>query len=240
MDLTRQVIASPSREIPLWTVLAPLIGGVIALGEAVGVGGYSAIWGCRDWPWGIRGYPSRGDSCPAHWRAVRHSVVGIIGDALRTISRWLGDAFRATEDASLARDTVFATVMILLNGIVGSFAPGWGSRHRAQEFSHGQSAALVALATITVMTLVFPTLLTVPGPFYSPSQLALWPLLPRWSTGAFILTQTIGYRPLFLENEPSVAPRPQFSRQARSSRMRAPACSYASWSSRLVLMPWPP
>ena len=43
VDLTRQVIASPSREIPLWTVLAPLIGGVIALGEAVGVGGYSAI-----------------------------------------------------------------------------------------------------------------------------------------------------------------------------------------------------
>ena len=46
---------------------------------------------------------------------------------------------------------------------------------REQRFSlDGASAALAALATIVILTLVFPNYtVTTPGPYYSPSQLAL-------------------------------------------------------------------
>src|ERR1700733_7471288 len=70
------------------------------------------------------------------------------------------------------------------------------------------SAALVALGAITVTTLVSPNFTeTVPGPFYSPSQLALVAVVSIVIYGAFIVTQTIVHRPLFLEFAPTVAQR---------------------------------
>ena len=50
--------------------------------------------------------------------------------------------------SSLARDTVFAAVMIILNGIIGLCLLVGGIMHREQVFSlDGVSAALVALAS---------------------------------------------------------------------------------------------
>ena len=212
VDLTRQVIASPSREIPLWTVLAPLIGGVIALGEAVGVGGYSAILVVPGLAMGVFAAIHHAETVALRIGEPYGTLVLALSVTLLELSL-VGSVMLSGhgDTAALARDTVFATVMILLNGIVGLSLLVGGLRHRAQEFSlDGVSAALVALATITVMTLVFPNFTeTVPGPFYSPSQLALVAVVSAVVYGAFIVTQTIGYRPLFLENEPSVAPRSQ-------------------------------
>ena len=126
-------------------------------------------------------------------------------------------------------DTVFATVMILLNGIVGLSLLVGSLHHRAQEFSlDGVSAALVALATIAVTTLVFPNFTeTVPGPFYSPSQLSLVAVVSAVIYIAYIVTQTIGYRPLFLENEPSVEAR---------SKATPPSADLAYASAGLLLL----
>jgi len=77
------------------------------------------------------------------------------------------------EKAGLARDTVFAAVMIVCNGIVGLCLLWGGMRHHEQGFQvHGASAALAVLAALTILTLILPNVATsVPGPLFSTSQL---------------------------------------------------------------------
>ena len=61
------------------------------------------------------------------------------------------------EKAGLARDTVFAAVMIVCNGIVGLCLLWGGARHHEQGFQvHGASAALAVLAALTTLTLILP------------------------------------------------------------------------------------
>src|SRR5215212_1939127 len=56
------------------------------------------------------------------------------------------------EKAGLARDTVFAAVMIVCNGIVGLCLLSGGVRHHEQGFQvHGASAALAVLAALTLI-----------------------------------------------------------------------------------------
>jgi Ca2+:H+ antiporter len=108
-----------------------------------------------------------------------------------------------TDAAALARDTVFAAVMIILNGIIGLCLLVGGLKHREQTFSlDGVSAALVALAAIVILTLVFPNFtVTTPGPYYSPSQLLLIAVVSLAIYGAFVFAQTIGHRGIFVQDE---------------------------------------
>src|SRR5262245_55186591 len=65
------------------------------------------------------------------------------------------------EKAGLARDTVFAVVMIVCNGVVGLCLLWGGARHHEQGFQvHGASAALAVLAALTMLTLVLPNFAT--------------------------------------------------------------------------------
>ena len=107
------------------------------------------------------------------------------------------------EAIALARDTVFAAVMIILNGIIGLCLLIGGIKHREQTFSlDGVSAALVALGAIVMLTLVFPNYTTTsPGPFYSRSQLLLIAVVSLVIYGAFVFTQTIGHRDYFLSGD---------------------------------------
>ena len=100
----------------------------------------------------------------------------------------------------LARDTVFAAIMIILNGIVGICLLVGASRHREQSFSlNGVSASLATLAAISVLTLVLPNYtLTKVGPFYSPSQLAFIAIISLVLYGTFVLVQTVRHRDYFL------------------------------------------
>jgi Ca2+:H+ antiporter len=110
-----------------------------------------------------------------------------------------------TDAVALARDTVFAAVMIILNGIIGLCLLVGGLKHREQTFSlDGVSAALVALAAIVILTLVFPNFtVTTPGPYYSPSQLLLIAVVSLAIYGAFVFAQTIGHRGIFVHDEPA-------------------------------------
>jgi Ca2+:H+ antiporter len=102
--------------------------------------------------------------------------------------------------ATLARDTVFAAIMIILNGMVGFFLLVGGSRHGEQAFTlYGVNAALAALATLSVLVLVLPnTTLTTPGPIYSASQLIIIGAACLVLYGAFVLIQTVRHRDYFL------------------------------------------
>jgi Ca2+:H+ antiporter len=107
------------------------------------------------------------------------------------------------EASGLARDTVFAAVMIILNGIIGLCLLVGGLMHREQSFSlDGVSAALVALGAIVILTLVFPNYtVTTPGPYYSSSQLGLIGIVTVVIYGTFVFTQTIGHRQYFLQDD---------------------------------------
>ena len=102
--------------------------------------------------------------------------------------------------AALARDTIFAAVMIILNGMVGLCLLVGGTRHGEQSFGlYGVNAALATLATLAVITLVLPnTTTTTVGPMYSGSQLAMIAVVSLVLYGAFVLVQTVRHRDYFL------------------------------------------
>lgn len=104
------------------------------------------------------------------------------------------------DKAGLARDTVFAAVMIICNGLVGLCLLAGGLRHREQGFQlEGALAALAVLAALTVLTLVVPNVTTTaPGPAFSPSQLVFAGAASLVLYGAFVFIQTVRHRDYFL------------------------------------------
>jgi len=100
------------------------------------------------------------------------------------------------QTTALARDTVFAAVMLILNGIVGLCLLAGGSKHREQTFGQlGVSASLTTLAAIAVLTLVLPNYTTsVVGPVYGASQLAFVAVVSLVLYGTFVLVQTVRHR----------------------------------------------
>lgn len=101
---------------------------------------------------------------------------------------------------SLARDTVFAAVMIILTGLVGLCLLAGGLRHREQRFApQGANTALITLTAITVLTLVLPNYTTtVPGPAYSRPQLVFVAIISLVLYGTFVAVQTVRHRDYFL------------------------------------------
>jgi len=104
------------------------------------------------------------------------------------------------ESTALARDTVFAAVMIILNGIVGVCLLVGGMRYREQEFQlQGTSAAITTLTAIAVLTMILPNYTpTAPGPFYRPAPLAFVGVVTLLLYGVFVLVQTVRHRDYFL------------------------------------------
>lgn len=104
------------------------------------------------------------------------------------------------EKAELARDTVFAAVMIVCNGIVGLSLLMGGMRHHVQGFQvESASAALAVLAALTVLTLVMPNLtISTDGPNFSATQLVFAAIFSLVLYGAFVFAQTVRHRDYFL------------------------------------------
>ena len=104
------------------------------------------------------------------------------------------------EKAGLARDTVFAAVMIVCNGIVGLCLLMGGARHHEQGFQvQGASAALAVLVALTSLTLIFPNYVASElGPLYSTPQLVFAGLVSLVLYGSFVFIQTVRHRDYFL------------------------------------------
>ncbi|MEP9375492.1 ionic transporter y4hA [Aquabacter sp. CN5-332] len=104
------------------------------------------------------------------------------------------------EKAGLARDTVFAAVMIVCNGIVGACLLWGGARHHEQGFQlQGASAALAVLAALTGLTLVLPNFASSElGPVYSAPQLVFAGFVSLVLYCSFVFIQTVRHRDYFL------------------------------------------
>jgi Ca2+:H+ antiporter len=112
----------------------------------------------------------------------------------------LGDKPQPT----LARDTVFAVVMIVCNGLVGVCIFIGGLRYREQDFQvSGSNVYLSVLFVLATITLIMPNYtLTAPGPIYSAAQLGFVSIVTIILYGVFLYTQSIRHRDYFI-NEPA-------------------------------------
>jgi Ca2+:H+ antiporter len=101
---------------------------------------------------------------------------------------------------TLARDTVFAVVMIVCNGLVGICILAGGVRYREQDVQvSGSSVYLSVLAVLATITLIMPNYtLTSPGPVYSAGQLGFVSIVTLILYGVFLYTQTIRHRDYFI------------------------------------------
>lgn len=121
--------------------------------------------------------------------AVTVMEVALIGSAL------VGE----NANPALARDTIFAVVMIVVNGLVGVCILLGGLRHREQSFRvTGANAYLAVLIPLASLSLVLPNhTVAAPGGAYSTSQLAYVAVATLAIYGAFLYTQTVRNREYF-------------------------------------------
>ena len=105
-----------------------------------------------------------------------------------------------SDTATLARDTVFAAVMISCNGIVGlSLLLGALHRGVASFNAEGTGTALATVSTLATLSLVLPTFTTTrPGPEFTPGQLAFAAVASLALYGLFVVVQTVRHRDYFL------------------------------------------
>ncbi|XUW92590.1 ionic transporter y4hA [Burkholderia sp. M6-3] len=195
-------MAKPPTVLPRWTLAVPLVAWIV-LGAAYALPGNQLLLVLV----GIA-------LCAAVFTAVHHAEVVahrvgepfgtlVLAVAVTVIEVALIVSVMLTsgpEKADLARDTVFAAVMIVCNGIVGLCLLVGGIRHREQDFqSRGAAAALAVLASLSVLTLVMPNYTTTSaGPMLSPSQLAFAGVSSLVLYGVFVFVQTVRHRDYFL------------------------------------------
>lgn len=101
---------------------------------------------------------------------------------------------------ALARDTVFAAIMIILTGIIGICILVGGAKFREQFIiKHSASSALIALTAILILTLVVPNYtISQPGPVYTTPQLIFVSIVSLILYGSFIMIQSVRHREYFL------------------------------------------
>jgi len=112
--------------------------------------------------------------------------------------------FSGGEDmAVLARDAIYAAVMIILTGVVGLCLLLGGLAHHEQSFRvEGAGAGLAALIVMAALTLVLPTFTTsTPAGTYNTSQLAFVALSSASLWMIFIFVQTVRHRDYFIPAE---------------------------------------
>ena len=101
---------------------------------------------------------------------------------------------------TLARDTVFAAVMLVCNGLVGLCIVLGGARFYETEFrSRAAASYLAVLVVLATSTLVLPDFtLSAPGPFYNTAQLVFASVVSLVLYGVFLFVQTMRHRDYFL------------------------------------------
>jgi Ca2+:H+ antiporter len=103
-----------------------------------------------------------------------------------------------------ARDTLFAAVMLILNGILGFSMLVGATKFKEQVFeTKSVTIALVSLVSILVLTIVLPNYTTsVSGPAYSHPQLVAVAVSCIVIYVSFLFTQTVRHRHYFLAENP--------------------------------------
>jgi Ca2+:H+ antiporter len=123
------------------------------------------------------------------------SVVGI--EVVLMAAVMLG----AQEAPALGRDTMFALLMIVLNGVVGLALLLGGLRHHVQDYNlQGAVAYLAVIIPLSIFALVLPNFTrSTPGPTLSTGQGISLALVTTLLYGVFLGIQTARHRGFFVE-----------------------------------------
>jgi Ca2+:H+ antiporter len=115
---------------------------------------------------------------------------------------------------TLARDMMFAVVVITLNGLVGLALLLGGLRHHEQYYNiQGTSSYLNTIMALVVLGLVLPNFTTsLSGPRFSLAQELFLVVTSLSLYGIFLITQTRRHRQYFMEPEGA-----EVSAESRSS-----------------------
>lgn len=191
-----------NKYLPLWSIATPLVACALL----------AVIWGM-----------------PAQWLISTLACVTLIASVLvavhhaEVIAHRVGEPFGALvlalavtiieaslivsmmlaggeEAATLPRDTVYATVMIVCNGVIGLCLLVGAIRHQVIDFRiEGTLPALAILTTLVTLTLILPIFTSSsPGPTYSPPQLGFAAVVALLLWGIFVFVQTVRHRDYFI------------------------------------------
>ena len=111
---------------------------------------------------------------------------------------------------TIARDTVYAAVMLVLNGVVGLCLVFGAGRHGEQSFQvRGAAATLAVLGTLATFALVMPNFTqAVAGGAYAPAQLLVVGAVSLVLYAVFVFVQTVRHREYFLDAGAAELPLP--------------------------------
>jgi len=103
----------------------------------------------------------------------------------------------------IARDAIFATVMIIINGVIGLCIFVGGLQHHELVFrNEGTNSMLAVLTALATFILVMPLVtVSTPGPDFTKSQLAFAGIASFTLYIAFLFFQTVSHRDYYLPKE---------------------------------------
>jgi len=132
------------------------------------------------------------------------------------------------DQAALPRDTIFAAVMIICNGVVGVCLVTGGLRHHVQSFRlEGANSSLAVLIALATLSLVLPAFTTSsPGPTYTGPQLGFAAAASLVLWAVFVVFQTVSHRDYFLPPDDA----------GDANRHAAPPSPRQAWSSFGLLL----
>jgi Ca2+:H+ antiporter len=110
---------------------------------------------------------------------------------------------------AFARDTIFAVVMLVLNGFLGLALLLGGLRHREQSFNlYSSNAFLMMIIPLTILGLVLPNYTrTIPGPMLSSFQMVFLSIMSIAIYSVFLVVQNGRHRGFFtMPEDDTVAP----------------------------------
>lgn len=123
------------------------------------------------------------------------SVIGIEVSLIASIM------LHGENEPALARDTMFAVLMIVLNGMVGIALILGAIRHREQHYNlQGAKAFLAVIIPLSALTLILPNFTrSTRGPTFSPFQAAFFAVATIVLYGVFLVIQTARHSGHFLQ-----------------------------------------
>lgn len=180
----------------------------------------------------------------AHAEAIAHRLREPFGTLVLTISAVtievalvVGIMIAGHSEAHVARDTMFAVIMMIMNGLIGFALVMGGLRKREQTFNAKSASAFLALITaLTLIGLVMPRLtVSRPGGFMS-EQMELYVACASLGVYiAFLALQTSSHREFFIQHDSEPCSHTAESSESAQSRSTTARRSMAKAIALLVL-----